>query len=121
MDNIQSVFPYSKFVAEACARDPELLSSSNAAPDLRAACDALLAGDPDESKFMDELRRLRRRELVRIAWRDLACGATLDEVLRDLSALADAAITTALAFAVARFPRHTASRDRLPASPRSSS
>ena len=99
MDTIQSVFPYSKFVAEACARDPELLSSPNAAPDLRAACDALLAGDPDESNFMDELRRLRRRELVRIAWRDLACGATLDEVLRDLSALADAAITTALAFA----------------------
>ena len=99
MDNIQSVFPYSKFVAEACARDPELLSSPNAAPDLRAACDALLAGDPDESKFMDGLRRLRRRELVRIAWRDLACGASLDEVLRDLSALADAAIATALAFA----------------------
>ena len=99
MDTIRTVFPYSKFVAEACARDPELLSSSNAAPDLHAACDALLAGDPDESKFMDGLRRLRRRELVRIAWRDLACGASLDEVLRDLSALADEAIKTALAFA----------------------
>ena len=100
MDNIESVFPYSKFVAEACARDPELLSSPKVAPDLHAACDALLAGGPDEAKFMDGLRRLRRRELVRIAWRDLACGASLDEVLRDLSALADAAITTALTFAV---------------------
>src|SRR5688572_4858945 len=99
LDNIESVFPYSKFVAEACARDPELLSSPNAAPDLRAACEALLAGEPDESIFMDGLRRLRRRELVRIAWLDLACGASLEEVLRDLSALADAAIATALAFA----------------------
>ncbi|MGH8250467.1 MAG: bifunctional [glutamate--ammonia ligase]-adenylyl-L-tyrosine phosphorylase/[glutamate--ammonia-ligase] adenylyltransferase [Steroidobacteraceae bacterium] len=99
VDSIQTVFPYSKFVAEACARDPELLALPGARGDLHAACEALLAGDPDESRFMDGLRRLRRREMVRIAWRDLACGAPLAEVLADLSALADAAITTALTFA----------------------
>ncbi len=99
MENIQSVFAHSRFVAEACARDPELPASLVTGRDLRAACDALLAGDPDESRFMDGLRRLRRRELVRIAWRDLACGAPLDEVLSDLSALADASIATALSFA----------------------
>ena len=48
---------------------------------------------------MDALRRLRRRELVRIAWRDLAGLAPLDETLRELSALADAAIASALDFA----------------------
>lgn len=99
VDSIRTVFPFSKFVAEACARDPHLLASSGAGDDLRTACDALLASDPDESRFMDGLRRLRRRELVRIAWRDLACVAPLAEVLGDLSALADAAIATALAFA----------------------
>ena len=99
IDSVRSIFRYSDFVAEACARDPELPSLPGAGGDLRAACDALLAGDPDESRFMDGLRRLRRRELVRIAWRDLACGAPLTEVLADLSALADAAIATALAFA----------------------
>ena len=66
---------------------------------MREQAAALLAGDPDEPRFMDALRRLRRHELVRIAWRDLAGAAPLAEVLRDLSELADAAIATALAFA----------------------
>ncbi len=66
---------------------------------MHALAAALLAGDPDEPRFMDALRRLRRHELVRIAWRDLAGAAPLAEVLGDLSALADAAIAAALAFA----------------------
>ena len=66
---------------------------------MHAQAAALLAGDPDEPRFMDALRCLRRRELVRIAWRDLAGAAPLAEVLRDLSELADAAIAAALAFA----------------------
>ena len=48
---------------------------------------------------MDALRRLRRRELVRIAWRDLTGGAVLTETLGELSALADAAIVAGLSFA----------------------
>ena len=48
---------------------------------------------------MDALRRLRRRELVRIAWRDLAGLAPLGETLAELSQLADAAIAAALDFA----------------------
>ncbi len=48
---------------------------------------------------MEGLRRLRRRELVRIAWRDLTVGAPLAEVLGDLSELADVAIVAALVFA----------------------
>ena len=66
---------------------------------LRCAAEALLAAEPDEASFMDALRRLRRRELVRIAWRDLTDRAPLTEVLADLSELADAAIGVALAFA----------------------
>ena len=38
------------------------------------------------------LRRWRRREMVRIAWRDLAGHATVEETLADLSAFADDAI-----------------------------
>lgn len=41
------------------------------------------------------LRRWRKREAVRIAWRDLAGWATLEETLRDLSDFADAAIAAA--------------------------
>ena len=43
-----------------------------------------------------ELRRWRRRELTRIAWRDLAGWADLTETLADLTAFAGQAIVTAL-------------------------
>jgi glutamate-ammonia-ligase adenylyltransferase len=101
------VVRYSEFVADACARDAGLaaaLAAGEFAPPreagaMRAAAQALLTDDADEARFMDALRRLRRHELVRIAWRDLAGGAPLTEVLSDLSELADAAIAAALAFA----------------------
>ncbi len=49
---------------------------------------------------MAGLRRWRRREFVRIAWRDLAGWAQLSETLADLSACADAAIAAACDFAM---------------------
>jgi glutamate-ammonia-ligase adenylyltransferase len=49
--------------------------------------------------LMFALRDIRRRELVRIGWRDIAEYASLKEVVDTLSCLADAAIQTALATA----------------------
>jgi len=101
-----AVFAASRFVAEAAERDPGLLPGLAGTGELERArgageIAALAAGvtGADEAAFMDALRRLRRRELVRIAWRDLAGLAPLDETLRELSALADAAIAAALDFA----------------------
>jgi glutamate-ammonia-ligase adenylyltransferase len=45
-----------------------------------------------EQEWMESLRLFRKRHTVRIAWRDIAGWADLDETLRDLSALADACI-----------------------------
>lgn len=53
----------------------------------------------DEAAVMRALRRTRRREMVRITFRDLALLAPLDETLRDLSDLADACCSAALTFA----------------------
>ena len=53
------------------------------------------AAAPDEAALMRELRQCRQREMVRIAFRDLAAFAPLDEVLRDLSDLADACCVAA--------------------------
>jgi glutamate-ammonia-ligase adenylyltransferase len=50
-------------------------------------------------ELMSALRDIRRRELVRIGWRDIAGFAPLKEVVGTLSCLADAAIRTALAMA----------------------
>ena len=107
MADLDRVFACSEFVAEAAIREPALLAELSRSGDLgRARAPAqtaqlatALAGTGDETSFMDSLRRLRRREMARIAWRDLTGAAPVDEVLRELSDLADAAIRTALAFA----------------------
>jgi [glutamine synthetase] adenylyltransferase / [glutamine synthetase]-adenylyl-L-tyrosine phosphorylase len=52
-----------------------------------------------EAQFLKDLRRWRRREMVRIAWRDLAGWAHLEETLADLTSFADAAINTSCEFA----------------------
>jgi glutamate-ammonia-ligase adenylyltransferase len=98
----------SLFVAEACARDPALLASLIDSGDLTTAApvDALgffasrapawpAGEEPDEAELMAALRRWRTREMVRVAWRDLAGFATIEETLREQSAFAQSAIRQA--------------------------
>ena len=106
--DLERVFAASEFIAEAAIREPALLNDlaangelgrARGASEIQGSAMALLESDDDEAGFMDALRRLRRRELVRIGWRDLMGAAPLAEVLAEVSDLADAAITSALAFA----------------------
>jgi glutamate-ammonia-ligase adenylyltransferase len=69
-------------------------------PELPEAHDAAA-----ETHLMSALRRWRRAEFARIAWRDLAQWASLDETLAQLSHTADLALTLA-----ARFSRHVLER-----------
>lgn len=109
-DSLAQVWQASDFVARAISTDPALLCELLAAADLERR---LTAGDfaarappvPSsiagaEAEWMAALRRWRRREFVRIAWRDLASWAPLAETLADLSAGADAAIAAACEFAL---------------------
>jgi [glutamine synthetase] adenylyltransferase / [glutamine synthetase]-adenylyl-L-tyrosine phosphorylase len=97
------VWACSEFVAAACARRPELLQEllSNGhlldrAPDDWLEQDiAARVGGTTEPALMESLRHFRRRHMVRIAWRDIAGWADLDETLRDLSKLADVCIQLA--------------------------
>ncbi len=88
---VLQVFAASDFVLGAVVADQLLL------PRLldRAAGPQPLPAAADEVEFMAALRRWRRNELARIAWRDLAGQAQLPEILRELSATADAAIRAA--------------------------
>jgi glutamate-ammonia-ligase adenylyltransferase len=95
----------SLFVVESCTRHPDLLVDLVNSGDLSANYNIhCYAGKlapmriESEAELMQELRRFRRREMVRIAWRDLAGWAQLSETLMDLSLLADACIHSALAF-----------------------
>ncbi len=99
------VFAISAFVAGLCQRAPGLLRDLLDSGDLLAdswpgilaqRVRDQLARCRTETELHRTLRTLRQREMLRIAWRDLAGWASLEETLRDLSDLADACIQGAL-------------------------
>ena len=107
-ESAQLVAAASGFVSEACGRDPTLLPSLIASGDLEtpalpepvarlsARAPAWPPGEePDEAQVMSALRRWRTREMVRLAWRDLAGFATIAETLQEQSAFAECAIQQA--------------------------
>ena len=103
--SLPRVFAASDFVAEACARDaqllPDLLTRFGLERPLEPLEPARRAPPPADSKpqMLTALRRWRRRELVRIAWRALAGWADIEESLRESSEFAEAAIAVCLEYA----------------------
>ncbi len=113
----ERVFALSDFVARLAASTPALLvelagggdlgrsyappparvgGGPRALPAYRKRLAAALAGAGDPDGLMAGLRAARRREMLRIAWRDLGGLAGLEETVRDASDFADAAIGAAL-------------------------
>ena len=95
------LFAISEFISGNCIRYPglleELLDSGDLLADsfsgvLAQRVGSKLAACKDEVELSSQLRQIRRREMLRIAWRDLAGWAPLEETLTDLSDLADACI-----------------------------
>ena len=103
LDSLPLVFASSDFVAQACVADAELLgdptgpyaltSRSSAADYIARAPAVSFIPDAD---MLAALRRWRRREMVRIAWRALAGWAEVEETLTELSDFADAAIRVSI-------------------------
>lgn len=100
------VWVASDFVANSCIRQPLLLLDLQESGDLfriyepgfyAKTLEQQLTDIADEAALMATLRRFRRREMVRIIWRDLAGWANLEEVLEDLSQLAEDCLNSALA------------------------
>ena len=107
------VLACSNFVFSSCERHPTMLSDLVSSGDLEASYPvsaAVAGGRPSlreraESAaenadsidgLMAALRQLRRREMVRIAWRDIAGLADLEETVRDTSDLADAIVASSV-------------------------
>jgi glutamate-ammonia-ligase adenylyltransferase len=94
-ESLSRVWASSPFVAQNCAREPRLLeelATSGALNDPASPAARVkeqIKDVADERMLMSRLRQVRRREMTRIAWRDLAGWADLSETLRDLSDLAD--------------------------------
>lgn len=101
----------SHYLAEVTARYPDhlpaLLSSGRLARPLGGGeaarlFDASVTVDLPEADCLAVLRRLRHQELLRIGWRQLNAAASPAETVRELSAVADAAIGSALRWAEAQ-------------------
>ena len=97
------VIPCSNFVADIMLRYPDRVSElvksgrlyrSNKASELGRIFDSPRDAVNTEQKKLRQLRLVRHMELVRIAWRDIAGWAGIEETLQDLSDLADAATCT---------------------------
>jgi [glutamine synthetase] adenylyltransferase / [glutamine synthetase]-adenylyl-L-tyrosine phosphorylase len=99
------VFLFSDYVAQTAARHPEYvldaLEAGGSMPtrsddDVRDWLAERLRAAGDDAQFKACLRELRHRELIRIAWRDLLGQAGLDEVMHELTRLADILVQGAL-------------------------
>lgn len=114
---IGQVLAGSDFVLAALVCDDGLLgelrdSGALVAPRSLADYEALVAaietaGPCEEAACMRALRRLRRREMVRLVWRDLTAAAPLHATLRETSWFAEAVIAGAVRMAAGLLaPRH---------------
>jgi glutamate-ammonia-ligase adenylyltransferase len=102
-DTLPKIWACSPFIAKSCVQNPALLSELIQTGDLltpptdySTKVVQLLAEADNEASLMRAFRLYRRREMVRIAWRDLAGWANLSETIRALSNLADAMIAATL-------------------------
>ncbi len=90
---------YSQFVRQQCERYPDLLSEQDlqslADGQMRQQAEAQLLACVDEVSFHQAIRRFRRHQMVRIAVRDLARLAQVDDTLRDASELGEVLVSLA--------------------------
>lgn len=114
MGRLVRVILASDFVCEALVRDADLakwliregqLDNTLTSADSKRRLGEAIGGNGDLADFMSGLRRQRTREMVRIAWRDLAGTATVAQVLTETSAFADASIEAAVEFATRELAR----------------
>ena len=99
------IWACSEFVARLCIRRPQMLNqlaeegfNAERSPQdyQQRVLQVIAAADATEESLMRELRKLRQKEMVRIAWRDLAGLAAVEQILHELSDFAEAVITQTL-------------------------
>ncbi len=104
------VLACSDFAARCLIRHPEWLLTlctpttphSDPAAYYTQSLHSLLADCDDITALMRTVRQFRHQHLTAIAWRDLASDAPLEQILSELSALADSLLTVSLEWLYAR-------------------
>jgi [glutamine synthetase] adenylyltransferase / [glutamine synthetase]-adenylyl-L-tyrosine phosphorylase len=105
--SLRTVLAFSDFVSQSCIRYPLMLQDLVQSGDLfrqyskheySVKLRSRLPDQLDENILGTLLRHFRRREMVRIAWRDLAGWAELQETMDCLSFLADSCLNCVESF-----------------------
>ncbi len=105
LDSLKQVWPASNFIIQTCLSYPEILIDLFESGDIlreylkteyAERVTTAMQTVATEKQLMMILRQLRRREMFRIAWRDLAGWTDLNFTSQDLSNLADACIENAI-------------------------
>ncbi|MBU4317532.1 MAG: bifunctional [glutamate--ammonia ligase]-adenylyl-L-tyrosine phosphorylase/[glutamate--ammonia-ligase] adenylyltransferase [Proteobacteria bacterium] len=107
IESLRRVFAFSDFVARNCIRYPGILEDLAHTGDLfnpysedgySLKIQDMASTIRDEGGLKFSLRMFRKREMIRVVWRDLCGWADLSETMRDLSRFAEASMDHALAF-----------------------
>ncbi len=123
-EHVQRVLLASDFALSSFLREPELLDAASLAvmsdPRHADARPATLTQCADDAAAMLELRRVRRREAIRLIWRDVNGLDDVEETIAGSTAIAEACLVAAYEYAEASlarrhgFPRNDAgARQRL--------
>lgn len=105
MDILGRSWACSDFVARNCIRYPETflelieegIGSTRTVSEYESLVSQAIQSAEDENTLMSLLRRLRQKEMLRIAWRDLNQLATVEQILYELTDLAVAFVSVTLA------------------------
>ncbi len=98
LDILLAIFAGSQFLADSIIRNPDLLTWVSAPDQIRKvrSRDAMLADltelserATDNDSWRSAIRRFRRREILRIGTRDICLGIPMQEIVLELSNLAD--------------------------------
>lgn len=105
LELLLGIFSRSQFLADTLIRHPDVLQWVTDPKNVRSRTDAeaLLeqlrhcsATASDHAAWLTELRRLRRREILRIGTRDMCLHVSTDEIMHDISELAEAVVRAAV-------------------------
>jgi [glutamine synthetase] adenylyltransferase / [glutamine synthetase]-adenylyl-L-tyrosine phosphorylase len=105
LEILLSIFSASQFLADTLVREPSLLESigkpavvnaARGAEEIRGELGALGRDCADREEWRNVIRRYRRREILRIAARDICLGVPTQSIMEEISDLADGIIAAAL-------------------------
>jgi glutamate-ammonia-ligase adenylyltransferase len=121
LEILMGVFSGSQFLSDTLVRNPgfldwvvipEILHRTREVKDIEEELRNVADGCAVHREWLNKLRRLRRREMLRIGIRDICLGITTREVVTELSRLAEALIQVVLERAMERLGVPKAVRDR---------